>query len=429
MKARKIFFEQQLEAIGQCGMKDGKRSRLAYTKEENMAFVRAWNLMHGAGMRISQDAFGNLYGILGPRGRKVMSGSHLDSVEDAGRFDGVAGVLAAIEAVRMVSESGAKLRRPLMAVAWRGEESVRFGKTYLGSGAAFGKCTEETLERMEVKDFEDEGRKTLRQAMRLCGADPSCLKAHLKPEWIHSYIELHVEQGRVLESEGKRIGIVTSIAGNRRFQLMLAGLGLHTGATRMMDRMGNEGAEGADASFAMAKIILWLREMANGLNTRHRVDALSDVRMACPMIIQNGGGMTTTMQDIAMRFDFRSVDRRLLELAKADFVRDAKEICRSEGISCECQDLAAEDPFELSGEMVDRIGDACTGIGVEARMMPSGAGHDAKVPARFGVKTGMIFVPSKGGISHNPLEDTDMDDLVLGTEVLAETMRRLAEEK
>ncbi|MDD5470224.1 MAG: hydantoinase/carbamoylase family amidase, partial [Candidatus Peribacteraceae bacterium] len=395
MKARKIFFEQHLEAIGQCGMNNGKRSRLAYTKDENMAFIRAGNLMVAAGMRTSRDAFGNLYGMVGPRGRKVMSGSHLDSVEDAGKFDGVAGVLAAIEAVRMVSESGARLRKPLMAVAWRGEESVRFGKTYLGSGAAFGRCTEKLLARMEVKAFEGGERMTLRQAMRLCGANPSCLRAHLRPEWINSYIELHVEQGRILESEGKRVGIVTSIAGNRRFQIKLHGLGLHTGAARMMDRVGNGDEQGADASFAMARMILWLRELANELNTRQRMDALSDVRMACPVIIQNGGGLTTTMQDIVMKFDFRSVDRRLLELAKSDFVRDAKEICRSEGISCELEDIAGEDPFMLSEGMAERIGDACRDMCVDARIMPSGAGHDAKVPASLGVETGMIFVPSK----------------------------------
>jgi hydantoinase/carbamoylase family amidase len=429
MKARKAFLEQNLEAIGRDGMNGSKRSRLAYTREENDAFSRTMRLMEGAGLRTSRDRFGNLYGVIGPRGRSVMSGSHLDSVEDAGKFDGVAGVLAAIESARMVSESGANLRRPLVAVAWRGEESVRFGKTYLGSTSAFGGCTEELLARKEVKAFEGGEPKTLREAMRLCGADLSCLKGHLTPRQVRAYIELHVEQGRVLESEGRRVGIVTSIAGNRRFQLRLLGLGLHTGAARMMDRMGCGNAEGADASFAMARIIMWLRELANELNNPPRLRALEDIRMACPIIVQNGGGLTTTMQNVTMKFDFRSVDRGLLESAKEGFVKDAREICKSEGIACECEDLAGEDPFSLSGGMVERIGDACREIGVEARLMPSGAGHDAKVPAKSGVETGMIFVPSKKGISHNPLEDTRLDDLALGTEVLAETMRRLAEEK
>lgn len=399
-------------------------TRLAYTPEESRAFEFAKRLMESNGLRTETDPYGNLYGSIGPKGtKKVMSGSHLDSVANGngGPYDGVVGTLAAIKALNLILESGAELKNEVVAAGFRGEESARFGKAYVGSSGAFGLLGEKDLARIELDDVGYE-KITLLEAMKSCGFRPE--GACLKPKGIRAFIEVHIEQGPVLERLGKQIGIVTGIAGNERFRVRLKGEGQHTGASQMKDRK--------DAAFAMADIIRDAETVAKILNKNKTLveEFFQDIRIAASVISQQNANLTTTAEDIAVAFDFRSMREKLLEKSVEMFKNCVNDICRMRGIGYAFEKISSEKPVEFPRIVQFGIARAAEKIGLHYRSgdfiaMPSGAGHDAKNFHNQGIDTGMIFIRSRNG-SHNPNEGIYIEDTIAATEVLAETLVDLA---
>ncbi len=245
--------QTDIDALAQFG-KSGPTAitRLAFTEADNEAHQHVERLMREAGLETRHDVFGNLIGRLGgsETGTKpVMTGSHVDGPPDGGIYDGVIGVLSGIEACRMLSEAGVSTRRPIEVVAVRCEHLDRFGVSCLGSRALGGKLEQGDLDRLE-----DEDGNTLRRVLEECGFQPDQLAAASLKDRVHAWVELHVEQGRVLENRGKTIGVVTAIAGPTRYKVRVEGLADHSGATPMSIRR--------DAMMGAAEMILDLERLS-----------------------------------------------------------------------------------------------------------------------------------------------------------------------
>jgi hydantoinase/carbamoylase family amidase len=404
----KEFLGKQISRISKFSSKKDAVCRLAYSKEEQAAFEYVKRLMGSAGLATSYDKAGNLFGKLGQSDEKmILVGSHLDSVHMAGKYDGVAGVLSGIDALRQIRESNKQLRHDIAAVAWRGEESARFGLTYIGSRCAFGSFTDAHALRSD-SDI------TIADAMQELGYVHDA--ASLGKSNVAAYLELHIEQGPILERTGNSIGIVNGIAGNVRFRIDLTGVPDHTGTSRMDDRK--------DASIAMARIISKAWDIVNQVNDQKRVEKGEDVRLCSSIIEQKNPSLTTVPSDISITFDVRSIDAKALSRTIDEVKNMAVSVASDLGVKIGFNPIMDEQPLEMTHFIAEQEA-VCCDLGISHIVMPSGAGHDAKIPLSEGIPTGMIFVPSIGGISHNPAEFTSLDDLDAGTRVLAETIIRV----
>jgi acetylornithine deacetylase/succinyl-diaminopimelate desuccinylase-like protein len=426
---RRDFIQKSITEIGKISSGTNGVTRLTYTKEESRAFEFAKCLMESCGLRTETDSYGNLYGSIGPKGaKKVMMGSHLDSVPNGGMFDGVTGVIAAIEAARYIAELKCELKNEIVVVAFRGEESARFGKTYLGSLGAFGRLTEADLSRKELPNIGYDSGVTLLDAMGKIGIETAST-AFLNPAEIKAFVELHIEQGPVLERKNVPIGIVTSIAGNQRIRLILEGEGQHTGASQMNDRQ--------DVAFALAEIGQAVEGITKPTNiyphiqpdgARELVDGFfRDVRIAQSVTDFEDQNVTRTATMVSAVFDIRSIDLALIENAVSALKSNVERICKERGITFKFEEISSEKPVEFTRTVQKAIWNAANNLGMDNISMPSGAGHDAKNFHGAGVDAGMIFVPSEKGKSHVPEERTDFGHIATGTLLLAETIIRLAE--
>lgn len=416
IKARKTFIARAIRETGKIGMAAGrKRYRSAYSESENEAFSKFKKLMEDIGLHTEVDIAGNLYGILSGKGNGiVLTGSHLDGVKNGGLYDGVAGVACSLEAVRAISRLGLKTSNDLVVVAWRAEESVRFGIPYIGSKAAFGKLKKGDLKRT------DETGKTLLKAMH----DEAKLKYSerslgalllFEPQDIRNYVELHAEQGRKLAGRGFPIGAVNSIAGNHRFSIVLKGQPDHTGGCRMEDRM--------DAM----RYAIELGGFIYSLPTKHPQDDLNHMTTTVLDVPNQERNNTTVPHLVRMDVEIRC--NRMAELHAA-FGQVEK---RAEAGGFAIENHRHSEPIELDNMPKneyarEKILRACDALGVSPLHLPSGAGHDAATLASSGVPTAMIFVPSEGGWAHHPKEFTRPEHLTLGAEVLAEALMQMDEE-
>lgn len=383
-------------------------TRLAFSPEEREALRRMEGLLRAEGLVARRDAVGNLFGRregAAPGLPALTVGSHLDTVPDGGRFDGALGVIAGLEIVRVLREQGLQTRHPVEVVAFVGEEAARFGMGCIGSRAAVGTLDLPRL--LTARDLRGvSGAEALRQAGLAPENFPSAVRQHQE---IAAFLELHIEQGRVLETEKKAIGIVTDVANYTRLNVEVLGRADHSGTTPMPLRR--------DALTAAAEMVLAVEEAVTALGQAPSVGTVGVLRVdPCAVnVIPGRAVFEVDVRDID--FDRKSrIARRIQERIAAIGARrgvEAKVTVPSDGR-----------PVALAASVVETIQEAAGDLGISARRMVSGAGHDAMHLALF-APAGMIFVPSREGRSHSHLEWTDLADLVPGVEVLLETLLRL----
>jgi len=370
--------------------------------------ARKWFLAtaEAAGLETRVDAAGNHSAILRPRkrgdGRVLLMGSHLDSVPHGGRWDGAFGVVAALNVVIAIKESGDDLPFTLEAIDFTDEEGTALG--LLGSEAFAGTLTAGALQTPRG------GRQALDDGLKRAGLqEDRLLDARRDPKTLAGYLELHVEQGSRLERDGMQIGVVTRIVGSRSFHIVLRGNGGHAGTMPMEGRR--------DAGVAAARLILDVRDIVVR-DFPGAVITVGDVQL-------EPGAFNVVPGVARLKLEFRAQYEGELDQVESAVFANVRADADANGIGIEVTELARWHPTALNEAVVDTVERVATGLGLSTMRLASGAGHDAQSLAPI-TPTGMIFVPSIGGISHDPREDTRWDDAVNGANVLLGTVRELA---
>ena len=399
----------RLYELAEVGRSEGSGvTRLSFTEEERAAKGLVASYMREAGLEVRQDAVGNLIGRRegsDPEAPIVLAGSHVDSVPNGGDFDGPLGVLAAVEALQVMEERDVETRRPIEVVAFTDEEGARFGFGMIGSRATAGTLTPEDLDR------EDESGVSIAGAMRDSGLDPERIDEAARPEGsIHAYVELHIEQGRILENEDLPVGVVTGIAGPVWLRLTLEGEAGHAGTTPMGLRR--------DALVAAAAIVGRVEREAARTGTT--VGTVGQLEL-------KPGGINIIPGHVSFSLDLRDIDKVVRDGVEARISDEAGRICEERGIGLETQTLQSLPPVLCSDLVRGAAREACDALGFEPFELASGAGHDGMHLADL-CPIGMIFVRSKNGLSHNPDEYSSREDCTAGAEVLYLTLLRLAGE-
>ena len=383
-------------------------TRLAFTKAEREAHDLVGGWLEELGLTVRQDAIGNTIAELPGSGEfrdAIGTGSHLDSVPHGGRFDGIAGVVAAVEVARLVADGEIRLRHPLRVVAFAAEEGARFGEPCIGSKAVAGRW-----EASDLDGLVDSSGVSVAASMRQVGLDPSRVaEARWDGDDWAGFVELHVEQARVLESTGVGIGIVDMVSGSTRVEFILAGRAQHTGGTPMHLR--------SDALTAASEVVLFAERLAH--DPRYRGTRATVGRLE---VFPNS--ITTIPGSVRFVLDLRDIDSDRQRRGAHEVASFAREACDRRGVRLETRVIADSSPAVLPMWLRGKTGEVCEELSVPYRVMTSGASHDAQVVNRV-TPTGMVFVPSKAGLSHVPEEWTSATDLARGTTVLARTLQRL----
>lgn len=399
-----------LRAIAEIGaLPDGGVTRPGFTPLERQAHELVGGWLRDLGLQVRVDAIGNT--IAERRGRRggpfIGTGSHLDSVPHGGRFDGIVGVVGAVELVRLLNEAGVVTEHPLRIVLFAGEEGARFGEPCIGSKGIVGAWDSRDLTR--IRDIEGV---SLAAALEALGFDPGRVsEARWRPGEVAAFIELHIEQARVLESEGRQIGLVDVVSGSTRLRLRVLGRADHSGGTPMSLR--------ADALNAAAEIALTIEALAN--DPQHR-----GTRATVGRFDVYPNSITTIPGRVTMIVDVRDVDSDRQREAASEIVQRAHWICERRGVQLEAEVIADTSPAVLSMWLRELMSKVCQELELNYRVMSSGAGHDAAVLARL-VPAAMVFVPSRDGLSHVPEEWTSAADIARGVDVLFRSILKLDE--
>ena len=380
-------------------------SRLGLTREEEEArrLVATW--CGPAGGKPRRDAAGNLYVRFDGADASapvVLVGSHLDSVPEGGRFDGALGVCCAVEAVVSLVEGGARFARPVEVVAWADEEGARFGIGLFGSAAAFGTLPPNAVERR------DKGGTSIAEALRALGQDGDLDAARRDPREVRAYLELHIEQGPRLERMGLPIAIVSEIVGIYHGRVTIRGRQDHAGATVMGARK--------DALVAASELVLALERIASTVK-----DAVGTVGE----IAVRPGAKNVVPGVCELSLDIRAPREDSIELVLSRLRDEIERVRTARLVSIDVDPLQRVAVTPLDAGIRALLERAAKGLGLDAPLLVSGAGHDAQNPALSGVPTGMLFVRSTGG-SHTPTESADVVDAAVATRALERAIRELA---
>ena len=385
---------------------EGGVARLSFTPEERQAKELVASYMREAGLAVREDAAGNLFGRRegrAPGAPAVLIGSHVDSVMNGGDFDGPLGVLGGIEVLQTMQEEGVQTERPVEVVAFTDEEGARFSLGMIGSRALTGTLLGEDLR------HEDREGVSIAEAMRQAGLDPAGVGgAERSPDSLAAYVEMHIEQGKVLEGEDLPVGVVTGIAGPVWLRLSLSGEAGHAGTTPMGARR--------DALAAAAEVVRIVEEEASA--TGSTVGTVGQIE-ARP------GGINIIPGRVDLSLDLRDIDEAVRDRAEGRIREKAREVCERRGIGLEFGELQRLPPAPCSEEVRASIAAACEGEGIRPYSLPSGAGHDGMHVAEL-CPMGMIFVRSRDGISHNPKEWSSREDCEAGCKVLYSAVLDLA---
>ncbi|WCO67656.1 Zn-dependent hydrolase [Iamia majanohamensis] len=393
----------ELARIGDTG--DGGCSRLALTDadREGRDLVVSW--MRELGLRVDVDGIGNVVGTWPADATEapVLTGSHIDTVRTGGRYDGNLGVLAGLEAVETIITSGLELARPVAVAFFTGEEGSRFAPDMFGSLVYVGGLPlEEALDTVAV-----DGAVVGDELERIGYVGP--LPCPARPP--AAFVELHIEQGPVLEAEGDTIGAVTGVQGISWQEVTVTGQSNHAGTTPMDHRH--------DPAYVAAALAVFVRELADEAGPP-QVATVGRVELHPNLVNVVPARATFTV-------DLRHTDDDALRAAEEAFAARADALAATEGVTVERRSLARFAPVEFDAGMVDRVERTARARGHSVRRMPSGAGHDAQMLARV-CPTAMVFTPSVDGISHNPDEHTLPADLEAGAGVLFDVLVQLATE-
>ena len=403
----------RLEELYECGkMPDGTHSRVAYTPQERRGRQLFSEYFRQLGITVFEDAAGNLIARLEGNDQQapaIVIGSHLDTVLDGGRYDGVYGCVGGLEIVQLLTEQKRKLNHPLEIIVFADEEGIRFGNGMFGS-SAFCKASLSELDGQERDIYG----MTREEVLKTCGVDlKEAAKAARKKESVLCTLELHVEQGGNLDRRGVPIGVVTSIAGVRRYAVSLTGEANHSGSTKKEDRH--------DALVAAAKVIGGLPDLVRKLGEEFSVGTVGKIT-ALP------GAVNVIPGRCEFLLEFRDSDEAVMERLAVEFQRRLQTVCDGGGLRMKMEHLSSHVPGKMNRQIQEEIAKASERQGLPYLRMPSGAFHDSLwLTQRF--PSGMIFVPSVDGISHSPREYTKQEDLENGVNVLLETVLSLDEKE
>ena len=384
-------------------------SRLALTDEdrEGRNLVITW--MEDLGMEIAIDGVGNVVGTwFGNSADKslpsVMTGSHIDTVRTGGRFDGNLGVLAGLEVVETLAENEISPLHPIAVGFFTGEEGARFAPDMLGSLVYVGGMSLESTLDIEGIDGKRLGDELERIGFRGAAPCPGPIPK--------AFIELHVEQGPILEADATSIGAVDSVQGISWTEITIEGQSNHAGTTPMHMRH--------DAGFAAAQIATFVRQIAletggNQVGTVGKIDLHPNL-------------VNVVASKAVITVDLRNTDDEVLQHAESQLHEFCKALSERENVEITSKILARFEPVTFAQELVAEVTKAAESLGLSVQQMTSGAGHDAQMFARV-CPTAMIFVPSEGGLSHNPAEFTSQEQIKDGANVLLQVLIQLAEEQ
>jgi N-carbamoyl-L-amino-acid hydrolase len=379
--------------------------RIALTDADRAGREQVVQWMKEAGLEVHVDQIGNLFGIragthdLPP----MMTGSHIDTVATGGRYDGVYGVMAGLEVVRWLDANGVRTRRPIVVAAFTNEEGVRFMPDMMGSLVHAG-----GLPLQQALDTIGTDGARLGDELRRIGFAGAMRCGTLRP---HAFVELHIEQGPVLEADGIAIGAVHDLQGISWQSLAIQGQSNHAGTTPMHLRR--------DAGHCAAAIAVFVRELALRFGGS-QVGTVGSIELHPNLVNVIASRATLTV-------DLRNTDEAALQRAEAELAGFVQRLAAEQGVTIAARPLARFEPVRFDERLVGRIEQAAAARGLTQRRITSGAGHDAQMIARI-APSAMIFVPSRGGISHNPREFTVPGQLRDGANVLLDVLRALADE-
>lgn len=390
--------------IGRDG--DGCLTRLAASDADKEGRDRLVAWMEAAGLDVVVDRIGNIFGIWAMQDtaerQPLMLGSHIDTVINAGIYDGCYGVLSGLEVIETLKASGFVPSRPIVIAAFTNEEGVRYAPDMLGSLVHVGGLDTDAALGTVGTDGS-----VLGDELRRIGYSGSREPGFLKPK---AYIELHIEQGPVLEREGIRLGAVENLQGISWQKVIIEGDANHAGTTPISMRR--------DAGHAAARVVTFLRERAKASNTP------TVATVGCMAFEPNAINVIPSRATFTV--DLRDPDEDRLKQEEAALAGFLETLSEEEDVAISVERLARFEPVTFDAGIVAEIEAAAKARAFSCRRMTSGAGHDAQMLARI-APAAMVFVPSKGGISHNPKEFTEDDDLIAGANILLDVVRKLAE--
>ena len=406
-------FERNFNAISEFGaLKGGGLTRLAFSKEDLEARKFLINLIEKNGFKLKIDNVGNIFAIYDDGcevgAKPVCVGSHIDSVPNGGFYDGTLGVMAGLEALTAIKEAGIKLKRPLWLINFSCEESSRFKTATIGSKIISGK-----LGLQRLHELKDEDGISLFEAMSGAGFKPQNLdEAILKENSLHAYLELHIEQGPVLERSAISVGVVSGIAAPIRFEITIQGKADHSGATPMNMR--------SDALLAASHIIIAANKFAKNKKT-----AVATVGY----VHAKPGVLNVVPGEARLGVDLRDIDKASLGELNLELRNFVGELSCELKFSYEIRELSSDEPVKLSKHAINLLEDEAKKLGIKTLTLPSGAGHDAMNLTKLANSVGMLFIPCVDGISHNTKEAINFKDAVSATKILTNALIRLSNEE
>ncbi|HEY7163382.1 MAG TPA: M20 family metallo-hydrolase [Candidatus Binatia bacterium] len=407
---------RDLNAVSRIGIgNNGSVTRLVFSIKELRSRQFLIHLMRQAGLQINVDPIGNIFGRLNgadPKAPAVLAGSHLDTVVHGGKFDGTMGVIGALEAVRTLRERNVSLRSPVEVVCFVGEESSRFGYSTLGSSLVAGE-----VHGKDLSNAVDAQGTRLEDILASLGIHKRNLASMRRaPATLKGYLELHIEQGPILEAKQKRIGVVTSIAAPTRFKVIFKGQADHSGTTPMEMRK--------DALVAASEAIVEVEKICRRYSRMEKGRVVGTVGA-----IKIDPGVINAIPGTAeLSVDVRSITAPAKNRAVRLIQAKIRDIARRRRLGLDILPIREEEPVPLDRQLIALLKECCESRGVDYEVMPSGAGHDAMQMAKI-TPAAMLFIPSRRGISHSPLEWSDPEDICLGTQLLLDSIIRVANEK
>lgn len=397
---------RRLNELAEVGaLEGGGCCRLALTEEDRQGRDLVVGWMRELDLDVTVDGIGNVIGTRSGSedGPPVLIGSHIDTVRSGGIYDGCLGVIAGLEIIETLKDAKITTKRPLAVAFFTNEEGARFAPDMMGSSV-------------------HQGGLNLDQALAVSGIDGTTVGDDLERIGyrgdadtgnfhVHCFVELHVEQGPILDAEGITIGVVEGVQGISWTEFVICGVSNHAGTTPMDMR--------CDAGIVAARIAVEARAIADDMGG-HQVATVGviDLKPNLVNVVPNRAALTV---------DLRNTDEQLLQQAEARLIEFADMVVANEGVNLERRTLARFEPVDFAPEMIDLVEQVAKGQGLSSRRMPSGAGHDAQMFAP-NCPTSMVFVPSRDGVSHNIREFTEPEDIRAGANVLLHVVIKKAEE-
>ena len=399
--------EQQFAALRKITAPGKGINRLAFTDSDWQGRSYIMELMKKAGLEIRTDAFGNVIGHYAGKNDSlpaVMIGSHGDSVPDGGNYDGITGILAAIETARSLKEENIVPDHPLEVVLFLCEESSRFSAATLGSRAMRG-----MLSKKDLQTLHDKNGHTLYEVLESRRLSPEHIETAQYDKPLKAFLELHIEQGKVLEHNKNQIGVVTGIAAPTRLICHLHGKADHSGATPMNLRH--------DGLCAAAEIILAVERQAREYQEAPVVGTVGIAEVS-------PGVMNVIPGEVRIGIDIRSISDKAKKFVAEQIRSTIADVSARRGIPFDIDEISDEKPAVMNPQLVRMLSGICEDMRLAYQQMPSGAGHDSMHWADY-APTAMLFIPCKDGISHNPAEYAAIEDIAAGAAVLEKAVRKL----